>query len=65
MKTVGAYFSINSLGKFPDLETAGTVSRSGTIVPNQVTNLDVCSLVSLLKVWGRFFFCFLKVNDIG
>ena len=39
-------------GNVPDLDRVGTRSRSGTNVPNQVTNLEFCSRVILFEVGG-------------
>ena len=52
---------LTSPGNVPDLDRVGTRSRSGTNVPNQVTNLEFCSQVNLFEVGGTFFCCFLKV----
>ena len=40
----------NSPGNASDLDRVETRSRSGTNVPNQVTNLDFCSRVNLFEV---------------
>ena len=45
-------FMLNSPGNVPDLDRVGTRSRSGTNVPNQVTNLHFCSRVNLFEAGG-------------
>ena len=51
---------MDSPGNVPDLDRVGTRSRSGTNVPNQVTNLDFCSRVNLFEVGEPFSVVFLK-----
>ena len=50
----------NSPGNVPDLDRVETRSRSGTNVPDQVTNSDFCSLVNLFEAGEPFSVVFLK-----
>ena len=56
---------MTSPGNVPDLDRVGTRSRSGTNVPNQVTNLDFCSRVNLFEAGEPFSVVFLKYKTLA